>query len=103
MRAQPCIWLLGVIDNILVAKKLVELGADIDKRSGDIHNNTPAGWAIIGGSPDVFCHLISMGATIQDYFEEDIEKGLQGEFMKYKTVPVSNFKRMKEKLHSLRS
>ena len=85
-------------DELAVAKKLVELGAEIDLRSGKIHNNTPAGWAIVGGSPNVFCYLIDQGAVIQDYFESDIKAGLAGEFQKYKQVPLSNFQVMLDRI-----
>jgi len=85
-------------DYVDVAQQLVKDGANIDLRSGEIHNNTPAGWAIVGGSPDVFCFLIDQGAVVQDYFESDIRAGLNGEFQKYKQVPLTNFERMLEKI-----
>jgi len=85
-------------NDLPVSKKLVELGIQIDKRSGAIHNNTPAGWAIVGGSADVFCYLLDQGAEVQGYFERDIVAGLNGEFQKYQYVPLNNFRRMKEML-----
>ncbi len=85
-------------NDLPVTKKLVELGAQMDKRSGKIHNNTPAGWAIVGGSADVFCYLIEQGAEIQDYFAKDIEAGLKGDFQIYQWVPLTNFEKMKEKI-----
>lgn len=85
-------------DTVDVADTLIQLGADINKLSGSIHNNTPAGWAIVAGSANVFCHLIDNGATVLDYFEKDIRAGLAGEFMQYKKVDMENFRRMLGKL-----
>lgn len=85
-------------DYVEVAKALKAVGADIDLRSGSIHDNTPAGWAIVGGSPHVFCFLIDQGAIIQPYFKESIEAGLKGEFLKYKKVPLENYKIMLDKI-----
>ena len=83
-------------NDLEAAQKLIELGASIDLRSGKIHNNTPAGWAIVGGSADVFCYLIQQGAKVQEFFLKDIEAGLNGEFQKYQRVDLDNFKRMRE-------
>lgn len=83
-------------NNLSSAQKLVELGASIDLRSGEIHNNTPAGWAIVGGSADVFCYLIEQGAKVQGYFSKDINAGLSGEFQKYQRVDLDNFECMKK-------
>jgi len=85
-------------DYLHVTKKLVELGANVNMRSGSIHNNTPAGWAIVGGSADVFCYLIDNGAEIKDYFLKDAKAGVSGEFMKYKKVPAENNSRILDKL-----
>ena len=85
-------------NDLPVAEKLIKLGASIDKRSGKIHNNTPAGWAIVGGSAEVFCYLIDQGAEVQDYFAKDIKAGLRGEFQKYQHVPLANFELMLEKM-----
>ncbi len=40
-------------DHVAVASKLLDRGADIHIRSGSIHHNSPAGWAIVAGSADL--------------------------------------------------
>lgn len=62
------------------AKVLVEHGADVDTRSGKLHNNTPAGWAIVAGSADVFEYLIVRGATRHPWFVDDALDASAGRF-----------------------
>ncbi len=59
---------------------LVENGADIDARSGKLHNNSPAGWAIVAGSADVFEYLIKRGATRLSWFADDAREAIAGRF-----------------------
>lgn len=76
------------------AEALIELGADIEQRSGEIHNNTPMGWAIVAGSADVAEVLIQHGCERHDYYIEDAKAGLAGEFRDYKYVDPANFERI---------
>ncbi len=39
---------------VRAAEALLDQGADINIRSGRIHNNSPAGWAIVSGAEAVF-------------------------------------------------
>jgi hypothetical protein len=88
-------------DSLPAAKKLVTAGADINKRSGQIHNNSPAGWAIVAGSADVFEYLMDAGAGRMDHFRRDAERSARGENLQYKCVPSENYQRILEKLESL--
>lgn len=77
---------------------LLKNGANINIRSGSIHNNSPAGWAIVAGSADTFELLIERGAEVFDWFQQDAEAAVAGEFRKFKTVPQQNYDRILAKL-----
>lgn len=89
-------------DHAEVAQTLVEGGADVNARSGSIHNNTPAGWAIVAGSANVFDVLMNTGAEILDYFLADALTAVDGGFLKYKVVSEDNYKRILERLNVCR-
>jgi ankyrin repeat protein len=59
---------------------LLDHGADIDRRSGELHKNTPAAWAIVAGSVEALELLLQRGAPIHPWFQSDLEKGSRGEF-----------------------
>lgn len=62
------------------AEALLDNGADIETRSGKIHNNTPAGWAIVAGADAVFELLISRGAQCHPWFVDDARDACAGRF-----------------------
>jgi len=62
------------------AVALLENGADIEARSGKMHNNTPAGWAIVAGADSVFELLLEQGAHCHPWFLEDASAGCEGTF-----------------------
>lgn len=68
-------------DNVAAAERLLKYGAEIDMNSGDLHSNTPLGWAIIAGSPNMAHWLIRRGAEIRTYFEDDAIAARNLEFM----------------------
>jgi ankyrin repeat protein len=78
-------------DNFEVAQKLVDMGANIDLLSGKIHNNSPAGWAIVAGSHRVFSLLMDHRAQIHPWFIEDAQTGVDGGFQKYKRTEKENY------------
>ena len=90
-------------DSLDVAKRLVDLGADINKRSGKIHNNSPAGWAIVAGSARVFNFLIDRGAEQLDHFLVDAEASARGDNLQFKCVPLENHQRIFAQLRSAAS
>lgn len=69
------------------AAALIQCGADVNHRSGSMHNNTPAGWAIVAGSADVFQLLMNSGAKRLEWFNKDAQAGADGDFHSYKVVP----------------
>jgi ankyrin repeat protein len=85
-------------DHLEVAERLVALGADIDLRSGAMHNNTPAGWAIVAGSHRVFALLMDHGAAVQPWFADDAQTAVDGGFRQYKPVPDENYARIRDRL-----
>lgn len=87
-------------DNPEVATALLNNGADINARSGKIHNNSPAGWAIVAGSADVFALLMDRGAEILDWFAKDAAAAVNGEFRRYKYSPQQNYDRIQKRLGS---
>lgn len=62
------------------AEALLDNGADIDARSGKLHNNSPAGWAIVSGSDKVFELLMDRGALCYEWFLEDARAACAGRF-----------------------
>ena len=62
------------------AESLLENGADIDARSGKLHNNSPAGWAIVSGSDSVFELLMDRGAACHPWFLNDARDACAGRF-----------------------
>jgi ankyrin repeat protein len=62
------------------AQSLLENGADIEARSGKLHNNTPAGWAIVAGADRVFEYLMDRGAHCHPWFLEDARDACNGTF-----------------------
>lgn len=64
----------------IAAEALIDNGADIDAKSGPLHNNTPAGWAIVSGAAEVFDLLIDRGATCHSWFLDDARNAIAGGF-----------------------
>jgi ankyrin repeat protein len=62
------------------AKALIDNGADIEARSGKLHNNTPAGWAIVAGADEVFELLLDNGAQRHPWFMDDARDACEGRF-----------------------
>ena len=62
------------------ARTLLENGADVDRNSGDIHANSPLGWAIVAGSVNVARVLLEFGAQSRDYYLPDCQNGYNGDF-----------------------
>lgn len=62
------------------AQALLDGGADLEARSGKLHNNTPAGWSIVAGSDEVFALLLDRGAERHPWFLEDARDALDGRF-----------------------
>lgn len=81
-------------NHVKVAKALIEHGADIEQRSGKIHQNTPLGWAIVAGSSDMVELLIESGCQQHDYYLSDAKAGLKGAFKEYKWVDPKEFQRI---------
>ena len=86
-------------NHVEVARRLLDHGADIDARSGKLHNNSPAGWAIVAGSADVFELSMDRGAAVLDWFRDDARRALAGEFLQHKCVPQSHYERILNRLH----
>jgi ankyrin repeat protein len=62
------------------AQALLSSGADIEARSGKLHNNTPAGWAIVAGADAAFELLIEQGAQCHSWFLDDARDACAGRF-----------------------
>lgn len=68
------------------AKALLDDGADIDARSGKLHNNSPAGWAIVAGADSVFELLMDRGAQRHPWFLDDARVACCGQFDQVSTA-----------------
>lgn len=62
------------------AEALLDAGANIDVRSGKIHNNSPAGWAIVAGADTVLQLLMQWGAPRHPWFLDDARDACAGRF-----------------------
>lgn len=80
------------------AAALLDGGADIDLRSGKIHNNSPAGWAIVAGSADAFELLMDRGASVLAHFRDDAQDALNGRFLPFSCVPEEQHRRIFSRL-----
>ena len=85
-------------NNFEAARQLIALGADINLLSGDIHNNSAAGWCIVAGSADVFDLLIEHGAERLEHFLPGAQSAVDGEFKQFKCVPQENYDRILARL-----
>lgn len=80
------------------AERLVAHGADMEKRSGKIHNNTPVGWAIVGGSKDFVATLIEAGAKVLDHYLKDAKAGEAGAFRSWNKATPEDYKEIQRLL-----
>jgi ankyrin repeat protein len=62
------------------AAALIDQGADMEARSGKLHNNTPAGWALVAGADAVFHLLLDRGAICHEWFLDDAREACAGRF-----------------------
>ena len=85
-------------DHLEVAAELIKFGADVNIRSGKTHNNSPAGWAIVAGSSDVFSWLVKNGAEKLPWFEDDAQDSVDGKFDDYKHAPIAKRKEILESI-----
>ena len=60
------------------AVALLNCKAAIEQESGEIHQNTPMGWAIVAGSVDVAAEFLSHGCELRDYYVRDAKQGAAG-------------------------
>jgi ankyrin repeat protein len=68
-------------------RALAKLGAEVDIPSGQIHRNSPLGWAIVGGSLGAVEALLEVGARVRSYHVEDAEVGAKGAFDQFRRPP----------------
>lgn len=80
------------------ARALLDNGADIEARSGKLHNNTPAGWAIVAGADKVFNLLIDRGAQKHPWFLDDARDACAGRFDQVANVPSEQRQRILSRL-----
>jgi hypothetical protein len=60
------------------ARALLDGGADLNARSGPIHQNEPIGWAIVSDAPKAVAALLEHGAEIRKVHRDDAEAGAEG-------------------------
>ena len=81
-------------DSVEAAIALLDSGAVIDQESGEIHQSTSMGWAIVAGSPGVAELLLNRGCERRDYYATDAEKALAGAFRQIKSVKKENYQKV---------
>ncbi len=80
------------------ARALLDNGADIEARSGKLHNNTPAGWAIVAGADKAFNLLIDRGALKHPWFLDDARDACAGRFDQVANVSYEQRQRILSRL-----
>ncbi|MFO0939510.1 MAG: ankyrin repeat domain-containing protein [Pirellulales bacterium] len=80
------------------AAALLDCGAAIDIRSGPMHNNSPAGWAIVAGADTVFELLMDRGATQLPWFLDDARDALAGRFDQVSRASLEQRQRILKRL-----
>jgi ankyrin repeat protein len=81
-------------DSADAIRALLGHGADINIPSGSIHQNSPLGWAIVGGSLSAVETLLEFGATVWANHRDEAEAGVEGEFDRFKRVFKEDRKRI---------
>jgi ankyrin repeat protein len=79
-------------------KALLDQGADVEARSGKLHNNTPAGWAIVAGAAEVFELLMDCGAHCHSWFIDDARDACAGRFDMVTNAPQEKRQRILSRL-----
>lgn len=83
------------------AEALLDSGADIDARSGKLHNNSPAGWAIVSGSDRVFELLMNRGAECHAWAVDDARDACNGRFDQVSNASPEQRERILSRLNKL--
>lgn len=65
-------------EHLEAAELLLQNGADLERPSGELHGNTPLGWAIVGGAFKFVHFALEKGAKVHDYHIKDAESCLNG-------------------------
>lgn len=85
------------------ARAILDGGAPIDQPSGPRHRNSPLGWAIVAGAPEVVEVLLSGGARIEAVHRQDAEEGTRGAFrMLKKHTPIAHWTRVQQLIEAKR-
>ena len=87
----------------IAAEALLDRGADIEARSGPLHNNTPAGWAIVAGSAETFGLLLDRGATCHEWFFDDARDACAGRFDQVSSVASEQRFKILERINRISS
>lgn len=85
-------------NHVDAARRLIAHGADMEKRSGKIHNNTPIGWAIVGGSKDFIGALLEAGAEVLEHYHKDAKAGEEGAFRAWNKATPEDYQVMQQLL-----
>jgi ankyrin repeat protein len=86
-------------DQADAASVLLDHGADINILSGRMYNNSPIGWAIVGGSVQVVELLLARGARVTDDHRATAVAGANGAFRQYaRTTPPGNRLRIRTRI-----
>lgn len=80
------------------ARWLIDHGADIERHSGKIHENTSMGWAIISGHLEIVRLLLERGAVVPDYYIERAKAGERGELREWSCAEAGVYAEMKKLL-----
>lgn len=84
-------------NQVEAARALLDGGAKIDERSGHLHNNTPLGWAVVGGSVEMVELLLERGAALLGHIATDAEEGAAGKLRAFKPgLPRERWERVLE-------
>ena len=83
-----------------LAEFLLDHGAAIDQPSGELHRNSPLGWAVVAGRPQMGEFLVERGATVEDFHMKDAEAGAERGFANWTDATRDDFLKIRDILNT---
>ena len=77
-----------------IAGVLIENGADLEALTGEIHRNTPMGWACVAGAVEMVHLLLASGAKHEGGHLSTALSGEAGNLRKYCNPPLKNYRKI---------
>lgn len=83
-----------------MVRLLLDQGAEIDIESGELHCNSPLGWAIVSGAVEAVQALLEGDAAIEVHHLKDALRGVDGDFRSYSHAKPEAYRQIYNLLRS---